>query len=240
MKPAAWFAAAVLISLCLPSTARAQDVPLGAPQPAHSVRDPEFGVVARHFGLERRVEMLQWQRRQDRYSRVWSEQPIDSARFAADRQNPPAIPLRSRRWLAAAISVDGKPLDPEVVTALGRWQAFRPSFSALPGNLAATFQPEGDGLGSAENPLEPRIGDLRVHWRELVLPPLDGRIELRDGRWQLRANPPVSATVAVDTDANEAASAGAQAPRRWWWVAAIAALVLCIAALVAWRRRQPH
>jgi hypothetical protein len=240
MKPAAWFAAAVLISLCLPSTARAQDVPLGAPQPAHSVRDPEFGVVARHFGLERRVEMLQWQRRQAGYWRVWSEQPIDSARFAADRQNPPAIPLRSRRWLAAAITVDGKPLDPAVITLLGRWQAFRPSFSALPGNLAATFQPEGDGLGSAENPLEPRIGDLRVHWRELILPPLDGRIELRDGRWQLRSRPPSAAIAAADTDVNESVPTDAPSQRRWWWPAAIAALLLCIAALVAWRRRQPR
>ena len=240
MKPAAWFAAVVSIGLCLPGPARAQDVPLGAPQPAHSVRDPEFGVVARHFGLERRVEMLQWQRRRDGYWRVWSEQPIDSTRFAADRRNPPAIPLRSRRWLAAAITIDGKPLDPRVVITLGRWQAFRPSFSALPGNLAATFQPEGDGLGSAENPLEPRVGDLRVHWRELVLPPLDGRIELREGRWQLRAQPPVAATAAAETNANAAAPTDPPSPRRWVAVVAIAALILCIAALVAWRRRQPH
>jgi hypothetical protein len=240
MRHAAWFAAVACIGVWLPVTAWAQDRAPGTPQPARSVRDPEFGVVARHFGLERRVEMLQWTRQPQGYARVWSEQPIESAGFAADRQNPPSIPLRHRRWLATTITVDGKPLDPGVVTALGRWQAFRPSFSALPGNLAVTFQPEGDGLGSAENPLDPRIGDLRVHWRELVLPPLDGRIELRDGRWQLRAAPPPAA--GDETPVAAAAEPADDTPghRRWLPSAMIAALLVFIAALFAWRRRRPR
>jgi hypothetical protein len=240
MRHAAWFAAMACIALSLPVAAWAQDASPGTPQPARSVRDPEFGVVARYFGLERRVEMLQWKRQPQGYARIWSEEPIDSAGFAADRQNPTTIPLRHRRWLATGITVDGKPLDPAVVAALGRWQAFRPSFSALPGNLAATFQPEGDGLGSAENPLDPRIGDLRVHWRELVLPPLDGRIELRAGRWQLRSPQPPAAD--DDTPATPMAGPLDEPPshRRWLPGAVIAVFLVLIAALVAWRlRRHP-
>src|SRR5690606_21784285 len=112
--------------------------------------------------------------------------------------NPP-FPIQSQRWEASAINVDGVPLDPEVVRELGQWREFRPAFSALPGNLAATFQPQGDGLGSAMNPLAPEVGDLRIHWRELVLQPLAERIQLRAGHWQLRSD-------ALDDDGKEVAA----------------------------------
>ena len=81
---------------------------------------------------------------------------------------------------ASIVSIDGKPVAPEVIGRLGQWRGFRPNFSALPGNLAATFQPEGDGLGSAENPLDPQVGDLRIDWRELTLPPLADKVERAD------------------------------------------------------------
>ena len=160
--------------------------------------DPVFRVGGRELGLERVVEMYQWTEVGGGYSQAWSSVPIDSSAFAPGHENPP-FPLQPDRWLPGAITVDGHPLDPSVVKALGEWREFRPGFSALPGNLSATFQPEGNGLGSAENPLAPQVGDLRVHWRELVLPPLGERIELRDGRWQLRADaPPVAAGKPAD------------------------------------------
>jgi hypothetical protein len=209
--------------------------PLGAPQPDKTLRDAEFGVVARHLGLERRVEMLQWQASPAGYAKTWSEQPIDSSRFAPGYGNPGAMPLRGRRWVAETVLVDGKPLDPEVLRALGEWHEFRPSFSALPGNLAATFQPEGNGLGSAENPLDPRIGDLRIHWRELVLPPLDDKVVLKNGRWQLVDPQPPSQALAgaAPRDAPDTS------PRRaaWLFGGAVFALVF---AFVAHRRRRKH
>ena len=208
-----------------------------APQPGRTVRDPDFGVAARHFGLERRVEMYQWHAAGPVYVRGWNEQPLDSAGFAPGHDNPP-FPLQGRRWLAKSVSVDGRPLDAQVLERLGQWRYFRPSFNALPGNLAATFQPEGDGLGSAENPLDPQVGDLRIRWRELVLPPLQERIVLRDGRWQLRDD----ATPAVVAGARNAvagpAAAGSQGTgMSWWWLGG-GALVLLLAALVALRRRR--
>src|SRR3546814_13476586 len=78
--------------------------------------------------------------------------------------------------------------------------------------MSATFQPEGDGLGSAENPLAPQVGDLRITWRALVLPPLAERLVLRDGQWTLRT--PEAASQVVDPDAGpQAASSGTD--REW-------------------------
>jgi hypothetical protein len=233
-----WVAALLAaISAAAPThlaTAQAQGKAPGVPQPDRSVRDPEFGVVARHYGLERRVEMLQWRRTAGGYATTWSELPIDSTTFSEGHGNPAGFPLQSRRWTAATITIDGKPLDPAVVTALGEWKVFRPSFSSLPANLAATFQPEGDGLGSADNPLEPHVGDLRVHWRELILPPLDQRIALRDGRWQLVAPAPAG-DAPVDPAAGNAAAPTVHAHRAWWFGGAF---IVLVAALAARRRRS--
>lgn len=175
----------VLLAL-FAGAAFAQQAPVGLPQPEKSPRDAEFGVVSRRFGLERRVEMYQWRAAGQGYEKVWSATPIASAAFAPGHDNPETLPLAGRRFLAATVTLDGRRLDPEVVARLGEWREFRPNFSALPGNLSATFQPEGDGLGSAENPLDPQIGDLRVTWRELTLPPLDGKVALQGGVWKLQ------------------------------------------------------
>ena len=231
---------ATLLAICaaVPAfvgNARAQnDVP-GVPQPDRSVRDPEFGVVARHYGLERRVEMLQWRRTTGGYVAAWSELLIDSTGFPERYRNPARFPLQSRRWTATTLTIDGKPVDGSVVRALGQWKMIRPSFSALPANLAATFQPEGDGLGSADNPLQPHVGDLRIHWRELVLPPLDERIALRDGRWQLVAPPPGSGSRQA-TVAGDAVVPTLHAHRAWWFAGAF---VVLVAALAVRRRRKP-
>ena len=176
---AAWRALLALFLLVAAGALHAQE---GEPVTDEVVRDREFGVSARHFGLERRVAMYQWRAQGQGYERVWSEAPIDSTGYSPGHENP-AFPLRSRRWLAERATLDDKPLDRSVIEQFGVWRSFRPNFSALPGNLAATFQPEGDGLGSAENPLDPQIGDLRIAWRELTLPPLQGRVVLERGAW---------------------------------------------------------
>ena len=242
MRPATLRIAVLAAAICATSpigaaTAQAPDDAPGVPQPDRSVRDPEFGVVARHYGLERRVEMLQWRRVAGGYATTWSELPIDSASFSEGHRNPGAFPLQSRRWTAATITIDGKPLDPSVVGALGQWKLFRPSFSALPANLAATFQPEGDGLGSADNPLEPHVGDLRIHWRELILPPLDQRIALREGRWQLVAQGQAGDATPGPAAGNDTAAPTVHAHRAWWFGGAFVVLVAALAAR-RWRSRN--
>jgi hypothetical protein len=218
------FAIATLWAIA--GVAAAQEL-AGEPVSDEVVRDAEFGVVARHFGLERRVAMYQWRSEASGYERAWSEQRIDSATFAPGHDNP-AFPLRNRRWVAGVVTVDGKPLAAGVIERLGEWRPFRPNFSALPGNLAATFQPEGDGLGSAENPLAPQVGDLRIHWRELTLPPLEGRIVLKDGRWQLRPGYKPEAIPAVDPQ-----------PRyRAPWLFGGSAIAVLLGIAIARRRRK--
>ena len=173
-------AAALACLLALPA---AQAVARDA---AAAPRDPDFGVAARGgIGLERQVVMYQWQRDGDGYRKAWSDRPIDSGDFVPGHENPPAMPLRGRRWTPGKVTLDGKPVAPEAVEALARWHSLRPDFSALPGNLSATFQPEGDGLGSAANPAHPEIGDLRITWRELRMPPTYEGLALRDRRWEL-------------------------------------------------------
>lgn len=199
-----------------------------------ALRDPDFGVVARGaVGLERRVEMYQWQRDGEGYRRDWSVRAIDSTGFVPGHENPPAIPLRSRRWNPGRILVDGKPVAPDAVEALARWHVLRPDFSALPGNLSATFQPEGDGLGSAANPMRPEVGDLRITWRELRMPQSYDGLVLRDGRWELDA-----AAVASAGRAREAGTRPARAGFGWMLLGALAAAVLAAAWLLRRRRRS--
>lgn len=212
----------------MPAAAHADEVPdpAAAPVPDAPLRDPDFGVRTRQSGLERVVEMYQWRPAGDGYVRSWSPEPVPSAGFAPGHENP-GFPLHGERWLPGRVTVDGVPLDDAVLDALGEWREFRPSFSALPGNLAATFQPEGDGLGSAENPLAPEVGDLRIHWRERVLPPLAGRIELRGGAWRLRAD---AAAVAADAGRGRGVAG--------WWPLIAGAVVLVVLAVGLGRRRR--
>jgi hypothetical protein len=229
--------------LLLAGALRAQDAPDAMPQPDAPVRDVEFGVVTHALGLERRVEMLQWENTPQGYRRVWSDEPIDASHADAAHANPVDWPLPGRRWLARSATLDGKPMDPAVIETLGEWRDFRPSFNTLPGNMAATFQPEGDGLGSADNPLAPDIGDLRIRWRELVLPPLEGQVHLVAGRWELGTD---------DEDAEGATTAEASPQRvaqpaptpvmpprggtRWWLGGG--ALIVVLVAVAARRRRK--
>ena len=199
-------------------------------------RDADFGVVARGaIGLERQVAMYQWQRDGEGYSKAWSDAHVDSRDFVPGHENPPGIPLRSRRWEPRRVMLDGKPVAPEAIEALARWRVLRPDFSALPGNLSATFQPEGDGLGSAANPAHPRIGDLRIKWRELRMPATYDGLVLRDGRWELD-----EAALAR----REQASGEAATPRpargsfAWIVLGALAAAVVAAAWMLRRRRRR--
>ena len=192
-----WLAALVLVTVTVgvagaadvPRTVGASTSPQGEPVAANPIEDAEFGVQTSRFGLDRQVEMYQWQRDgPGAYRQVWKPALVDSSGFAAEYANPTEIPLASRIWWASAVTLDGKPVALPVLKALGRWQEFRPAFTRLPANLAATFQPEGDGLGSAINS--------------------PGKVELRDGTWQLPAPvPAASASASAPVQAELAPSA---------------------------------
>lgn len=189
--------------------------PMGEPVSAAPIEDTDFGVRTSQFGLERRVEMYQWQRDgRGGYQQVWKPALVDSTAFDDGHENPRSFPLENRIWWARDVSIDGKPVELSVIKALGQWQEFRPGFTRLPANLAATFQPEGDGLGSALNPLDPNNGDIRIHWRALHLPPLAGKVQLRGGKWHLVAAAPSKDPVSATPVATDPAPAAETLPKR--------------------------
>jgi hypothetical protein len=230
--------AVMALLLALAGGAHAQQAapPQGRPTSAHPPRDTAFGVTARGFGLQRRVEMLQWRRFGPGYRKEWSEQPIDSSGYAQAYRNPGDFPIETRYWIAADTTLDGRNVDDDVLKEFGEWRDFRPGFSALPANLAATFQPEGDGLGTADNPLDPQIGDLRVHWRVLELPPLAGKVALQGGVW-IPASDAVAAGVVAGSDTVADAATPSNSPRWSWWIAVIAVLAIGGAWWLRRRRR---
>ncbi|TZF90141.1 TMEM43 family protein [Cognatilysobacter lacus] len=189
----------------LPVVSRAQTAPENDPVPSNALQDPDFHVESSAFGLERRVEMFQWRRDDSgNYVRVWNAAPIDSSGFDGLHRNPSRLPIRNREWWVESVTLDGRALPLEVVRLLGQWQTLHPNFSRLPADLAKEFQPEGDGLASSDNPLVAVTGDVRITWHEFVLPPLAGKVEVRDGAWQLSpkaAAAPASARPAVDITA---------------------------------------
>ncbi|WP_242108516.1 TMEM43 family protein [Luteimonas aquatica] len=222
-----WMRSLALLALCVAGAAPAQtSQEQASPQIAKAPRDADFGVSTRQAGLQRQVRMYQWTLQDGQYRKAWRETPVDSAAFAPGHDNPKTMPLRSREWLART-TLEGEPLDEALLLRLGEWRAFRPNFSMLPGNMAATFQPEGEGLGSAENPLAPQVGDLRVTWRELALPSLQGRLAMdTQGRWELVAPPPVADGTAAGTDSETGGHAGGRIPRITLLFAALHALLL--------------
>jgi hypothetical protein len=235
-------AAALVLLLSLPEPLSAGGdalQPQGEPRPQRPPRDDEFGVATSQLGLERRVEMYQWRSGERGYERVWSTRPILAGEPGSGHDNPGELPLPTRSW-RPAILLDGHRVDEEVVERLGRWRVMRPSFTALPVSLAATFQPEGDGLGSAANPLAPEVGDLRITWHELVLPDLAGRVELRDDAWRLANGADARAEgPGMEGSASDAVPGlPARQPRNIPWFAIAALLVLGLLTLLVARRRR--
>lgn len=220
---------AIVVAIVLAGTigpARAQSTPDNDPVASNALQDPDFHVESLQFGLERRVEMYQWRRGDNgAYSRIWNAGVIDSGDFDPAHRNPSRLPVRNRLWWVREVRLDGRPLPLAIVRELGQWQTLRPNFSRLPGNLAATFQPEGDGLASSDNPLAPDVGDVRIVWREFVLPPLAGKVELRDGVWQL--SPKAAAAPAVVRPAVDITAATRNPVRQLRpWLIALAAAAL--------------
>lgn len=213
-------------------------VPRGKPDVSGELRDPEFGVSRHAAGLQRRVEMYQWRRDGTRYATAWSQQRIDSSAFDPAHANPKDFPVRTRYWIATRVRLDGKPLSEDVLKTFGTWRAFRPGFSSLPGNLAATFQPEGDGLSSSENPLDPRIGDLRITWHALELPPLAGKVVLESGAWvPVEAAGGIAGVQGAARPTAPAAQSRSSTNRdpRWKWVIGT---LLALSAVVTLARRR--
>lgn len=150
----------------------------GLPRVDRPARDREFEVDAFTPRLVRVVEMQQWRELDDgrgnvTYVRNWYDQPIESARFRRpeNHENPP-FPFLGTRFSGGTVALEGMLLDPVIVRALPGEEPVTPNFATLPANLAATFRLSEGKLWTNITKGSPRIGDLRVSWKQQVLQPI--------------------------------------------------------------------
>jgi len=224
-----------------PSTAMHGEVESTLP-----VADPIFGFSKRALALERRVEMLQWQRdARGAYSTQWSAAQIDSRSFDKQHSNPAELPFNGERWWTRDARLDGQPVSPDLLAALDAWQPFAPNLSQLPPNLAASFQfgtggPDGDWLSSSQDPTHPAVGDVRLRWRVLERASPPAGVALRDGRWDLPGAE--AAATPRPTPATSASTANQTWMQRVFGdhlaLLAIIGVVLAILLLLVGRRRR--
>ncbi|HYH19509.1 MAG TPA: TMEM43 family protein [Azospirillum sp.] len=177
-------------------------VPAAAPDPANDgklvhvlgnatvgepLRDPALGVAWNGLlRLHRTVEMYQWQQRETtrsekqlggsektetvyEYEKVWSEQPIDSNRFRlAEGHRNPSMPLRSLTVDSRDARIGGHAVTPAV---LGHLSAYQP---LTPGTASSdpAYRTADGGLYRGPDPMNPKIGDVRVRFEGVVAQPI--------------------------------------------------------------------
>ncbi len=143
------------------------------------------------------------------------------------RTSQSVAPAGTQPRLVGRLGVDGRPR-----AAAGRGAPARPVADAAPqlfapaGRAREGFPARRRRLASSDNPLAPATGDVRITWHEFVLPPLAGKVELRNDAWQL--SPKVAAAPATarprgrhhrrDATARDAPAPVADrhcGPRRW-------------------------
>ncbi|HTD29185.1 MAG TPA: TMEM43 family protein [Xanthomonadaceae bacterium] len=227
--------------------------PRGQIESVVAVADPVFGVHAKVLGLERGVEMLQWRKVErpapPHYEQVWATERIDSRGFDATHRNPGDLPFNGERWWTTDPQLEGHPVSPDVLAALGTWAPLKPDLSQLPTNLAVSFQPDGDWLSTSQDPAHPQVGDLRVRWRMIGQAPAPAGTLLVAGRWELHALAKAVAMTQV-APSRPAIAVPTHRPhgdvRQWmqsmfadWLVWLIAGALTLALLLLLWKRRRP-
>ncbi|HEY0836359.1 MAG TPA: TMEM43 family protein, partial [Azospirillum sp.] len=160
---------------------------LGAATVGEALRDPALGVGwSGLLRLRRTVQMYQWKQtestRSERqlggsertetvydYERTWSEQPIDSSRFRIpEGHRNPAMPLRSLSVDSRDTRVGGHLVTPAVLANLDAFQPLTPGTAASD----PAYRAADGGLYRGADPLNPRVGDVRVRFEGVVAQPI--------------------------------------------------------------------
>ncbi|HEX6614266.1 MAG TPA: TMEM43 family protein [Rhodanobacteraceae bacterium] len=145
----------------------------GPVQIAKPARDAQFDVGANAVALVRTVEMFQWHEINGAirsYDVDWIDHAVDSSRFAQPEghANPGPFPFDGERFDSPDARVGGFRLGPKLVDGIPGVEDFAPDLSSLPANMAATFQVHDGTLVSSADPDRPRLGDLRVSWKQIA------------------------------------------------------------------------
>lgn len=224
------------------------------------ITDPMFGIRVRAIGLQRRVELRQWQvdaGAPGGFAQVWSVEHIRTPPADAAHANPAQFPIDGQRWWSSDPRLEGKPVAAEVLTAIALaadagngWTLLKPDSLQLPPNLAATFQSDGDGLSTSQDPAHPQVGDVRVRWSMLTDATAPAGLRLTDGRWQMpeAALPLSPASASPPPETSPRPDAGGTGWMQGWfggrlglvWPIGLALLGVLAAVIVGlgWRRRR--
>jgi len=144
--------------------------------------DPLFTPPLKAIALKRRVQMYQWQERNEpqtmktvegnevslsvpTYTKVWSSQLIDSAAFKKQttHRNPRKMPFQSKSYRASEISVGGFKLSDSLANLFNTYQQLRiNSKKHLNSRLKSKVRLHNDGFFIGKNPNKPKIGDMRL------------------------------------------------------------------------------
>ena len=154
----------------------------GQIQAAGPARDPELGISAPVLRLIRQVRIYQWQEeralssskyvKRYKYTKVWSENPIDSRRFSrpAGHENPP-FELAGRSFEAPKVRVGAFLLSSSLLGQIQDTQPLAVTKADFKGSpvLAARLQETGQGLYLGKSPQKPEIGDLQISFATVPL-----------------------------------------------------------------------
>lgn len=141
-------------------------------------RDAQLGMVADGQAvLMRDVEMYQWQEICEvgacRYEGIWAAQRIDSTPFQTHTGHAnPEFPFASESLIGDGLRVADLDVAPSLVVAAVEPVVYPIEPGRLPPNLAATFEARDGDLytGVAD---DPKIGDLRIHYRSIPAGPIN-------------------------------------------------------------------
>lgn len=221
---------------------------VGAPVVKAPARDEQFGVSADAPALVRKVAMLQWNEvgngRQYSYELNWFERPVDSSVFVQPdgHANPGAFPISAARFDSPDVTVAGFKLAPALVDQIPGVEPFDPDFSALPANMAASFQVRGGALETSTDPARPQVGDLRISWMKIAPSELTIFARDQDGTLVPTRNPDGDAIAQVLIGSHPLTDVLADAPQppRFRWARRVLSILLAwagVALLMAqWNR----
>jgi len=157
-----------------------------------TLTDQELGVSAASVIMLRRTStMFQWQEKSSTktekklggseqqtttytYSKVWSEQLIDSSSFkkTEGHQNPANMPFKSRQLTSQQVSVGSFFLSPSLISNITSYEPLTVDGNlALPSGWNGRGQVMNDGFYLGTDPANPQVGDVRISYQ--VVKPLE-------------------------------------------------------------------
>ncbi len=150
------------------------------------LRDPELGAESRGLKLYRMVEMYQWKESSSSktekkigggtrtvttydYSRVWSEQGINSSSFEepSGHENP-TFPIHGESWIAEPITVGELTLTRTFVGKISKRRPVDVAGIQIPSEIQGRpTRIAGGKIHLGGDPSSPRVGDVRISFNEV-------------------------------------------------------------------------